>query len=258
MKKIDLATWGGLLLGLFSIFGAFVLEGGQFAALLLIPAIITVVGGTFAATIIGTSVANVKTLFQLVGKVMAPPTYNVKGAIEELVHYSSIARREGLLTLDAQLSKIRDPFMRRILRSAVDGAEPESLREVGMAEMNGLSDRHAYGALLFQKMGGYSPTMGIIGTVMGLITTLASAGDNPDQLIRHIASAFIATLWGVFLANIVWIPISEKLKFIHEQEYLYREIILDGVMGIQAGEIPSVLRTKLNSKLPPQERGSEN
>lgn len=257
MRKFDFATWGGLVLGLFSIFGAFVLEGGQFAALLLIPAIITVIGGTFAATIIGTSFANVKTLMKLIGLVLAPPTYNIKSVIDELVQYSSIARREGLLTLDSQLSRIRDPFMRRILRSAVDGAEPESLREVGMAEMNGLSDRHTYGAMLFQKMGGYSPTMGIIGTVMGLITTLASAGDNPDQLIRHIASAFIATLWGVFLANIVWIPISEKLKFIHEQEYLYREIILDGVMGIQAGEIPSVLRTKLNSKLPPQERGAE-
>ncbi len=258
MKRFDYATLGGLLLGLLSIFGAFMLEGGQFAALLMIPAIITVVGGTFAATIIGTSLKNVKTLFRLIGMVMAPSTYDIKSAIEELVQYSSIARREGLLTLDSQLSQVHDPFMRRILRSAVDGAEPESLREVGMAEMNGLSDRHAYGALLFQKMGGYSPTMGIIGTVMGLITTLASAGDNPDQLIRHIASAFIATLWGVFLANLVWIPISEKLKFIHEQEYLYREIILDGVMGIQAGEIPSVLRTKLNSKLPPQERGTED
>jgi chemotaxis protein MotA len=258
MRKFDFATWGGLLLGLFSIFGAFVLEGGQFAALLLIPAIITVVGGTFAATIIGTSIANVKTLFKLIGMVLTPPTYDIKGAIEELVKYSSIARREGLLMLDSQLPHIQDPFMRRILRSAVDGAEPESLREVGTAEMNGLSDRHAYGASLFQKMGGYSPTMGIIGTVMGLITTLASAGDNPDKLIRHIASAFIATLWGVFLANLVWIPIAEKLKFIHEQENLYKEIILDGVMGIQAGEIPSVLRTKLNSKLPPQERETED
>ena len=257
MRNFDFATWGGLFLGLFSIFGAFLLEGGQFAALLLIPAIITVVGGTFAATIIGTSITNVQTLFKLIGRVLMPPTYNVKGTIEELVRYSSIARREGLLTLDTQLPSIRDPFMRRILRSAVDGAEPESLREVGTAEMNGLSDRHAYGASLFQKMGGYSPTMGIIGTVMGLITTLASAGDNPDKLIRHIASAFIATLWGVFLANLVWIPIAEKLKFIHEQENLYKEIILDGVMGIQAGEIPSVLRTKLNSKLPPQERGTE-
>jgi chemotaxis protein MotA len=257
MRRFDFATWGGLLLGLLSIFGAFVLEGGQFAALLLIPAIITVVGGTFAATIIGTSVANVNTLFKLLGRVLTPPTYDIKGTIEELVKYSSIARREGLLTLDSQLSHIQDPFMRRILRSAVDGAEPESLRDVGMAELNGLADRHAYGASLFQKMGGYSPTMGIIGTVMGLITTLASAGDNPDKLIRHIASAFIATLWGVFLANLVWIPISEKLKFIHEQENLYKEIIIDGVMGIQSGEIPSVLRTKLNSKLPPQERGIE-
>jgi chemotaxis protein MotA len=103
-------------------------------------------------------------------------------------------------------------------------------------------------------MGGYSPTMGIIGTVMGLIATLASAGDDADILIRHIAGAFVATLWGVFMANIVWLPIADKLKHIHNEEYLFMDMIVEGVLAIQAGEIPSVIRARLNSMLPAGEQ----
>lgn len=253
-RNLDVATVGGIVLGALSIFGSFLLEGGQIGALILLPAIIIVLGGTVAATMIGTSPKYIVTMGKLLKLVVFPPQYDVRQVIQELVHYASIARKDGLLTLDAQLSKMRDPFMQRILRHAIDGAEPEALHAVAQAELDGLSERHAYGALLFQKMGGYSPTMGIIGTVMGLITTLASAGENPDLLIRHIATAFIATLWGVYMANLVWLPISEKLRHIHDQEMLYRQIIVDGVMSIQAGDIPSVIRAKLISKLPPKEQ----
>jgi chemotaxis protein MotA len=103
-------------------------------------------------------------------------------------------------------------------------------------------------------MGGYSPTMGIIGTVMGLIATLAAAGGDPNDLIRSIASAFIATLWGVFMANIVWLPIADKLKNIHHEEHLFMDMIVEGVLAIQAGEIPSVIKAKLNSMLPSGEQ----
>jgi chemotaxis protein MotA len=254
MKKnrtVDLGTVGGLVLGVASIFGGFMLEGGQFGALILLPAMLTVFGGTFAATIIGTSTKNIGTMFKLIGRTIVSPKYDIKGVIQDTVQYASIARKEGLLMLDNQIDKMRDPFMQRIVRHAIDGAEPDVLKELSDAELDSLADRHVYGASLFQKMGGYSPTMGIIGTVMGLITTLASAGDNPDILIRHIASAFIATLWGIFMANIVWLPISEKLKYLHEEENRYKEIIVAGVMAIQAGEIPSVIRAKLNGQLPP-------
>ncbi|MCX7984369.1 MAG: MotA/TolQ/ExbB proton channel family protein [Bacteroidetes bacterium] len=253
-RKLDGATIGGVLLGVISIFGSFLLEGGQIAALILLPAIIIVLGGTIAATMIGTSPKYLATMVKLIKLVVFPPLYNRKAIINELVHYATIARKDGLLTLDAQLSKMSDPFLQRIIRYAIDGAEPEALQAVAKAELDGMTERHAYGALLFQKMGGYSPTMGIIGTVMGLITTLASAGENPDVLIRHIATAFIATLWGVYMANLVWLPIAEKLRHIHDQEMLYREIIVEGVLSIQSGDIPSVIKAKLFSKLPPSEQ----
>jgi chemotaxis protein MotA len=253
-RRIDIATIAGLSVGVFAIFGAFLLEGGDLGALMMLPAMITVFGGTFAATIIGTGTRNVKTLVVLIKLVILPPMFDVKGMIRELVRFSTISRKNGLLTLDSELEKVDDQFLRQILQSAIDGAEPQILRELAEIELHSLSDRHEYGASLFQRMGGYSPTMGIIGTVMGLINTLAAAGDNPDTLIRHIAGAFIATLWGVFMANLVWLPISEKLKYIHNEEFLYKEVIMDGILAIQAGEIPSVIRAKLIGKLPPDER----
>ncbi len=253
-RSFDSATVGGIILGIICIFGSFLLEGGQLAALIMIPALIIVIGGTIAATMIGTSPHYLVMMLKLIKLVVYPPKYNLKGIINELVHYATIARKDGLLTLDSQLSKMSDPYMQRILRHAIDGAEPEALQAVAQSELDGMTERHSYGALLFQKMGGYSPTMGIIGTVMGLITTLASAGEDPETLIRHIATAFIATLWGIYMANLVWLPIAEKLRHLHSQEMLYREIITEGVMSIQAGDIPSVIRAKLMSKLPPSEQ----
>jgi chemotaxis protein MotA len=145
-------------------------------------------------------------------------------------------------------------FLQKIMRLTVDGIDPHSLRGLAETEIHYVGDRHAKNAAIFQKMGGYSPTMGIIGTVLGLIATLASAGDDPDTLIRHIASAFIATLWGVFMANIVWLPIHDKLRKIHDEENLHLDMILEGVLGIQAGEVPTVIKAKLESMLPRNER----
>jgi chemotaxis protein MotA len=144
--------------------------------------------------------------------------------------------------------------MKKILRFTIDGADPVVLRNLAETEIANSEDRHFRGAELFEKMGGYSPTMGIIGTVMGLIATLAAAGGDPNQLIHSIAGAFIATLWGVFMANIVWLPIADKLKSIQAEERLFMELITEGVLAIQDGEIPSVIKAKLNSMLPSKEQ----
>jgi chemotaxis protein MotA len=193
-------------------------------------------------------------MVKLIRLVLFSPQYDIKGVIDQIVRFSTISRRTGLLTLDNELTNVQEPFMKNILQSAVDGAEPHIIRELAETELQSMSERHEKGASLFQKMGGYSPTMGIIGTVMGLINTLAAAGDNPDKLIRSIAGAFIATLWGVFMANIVWLPMADKLRHIHEEESLYKGIIMDGILAIQAGEIPPVVRAKLVGKLSPEER----
>jgi chemotaxis protein MotA len=191
---------------------------------------------------------------KMIKLVLFPPTYAMQDAIATLVRFSTVARKDGLLALEKELGSVENLFMSKILRFAIDGTEPEILRSLAETEVDYVTERHAQSAALFQKMGGYSPTMGIIGTVMGLIATLASAGDDADTLIRHIASAFVATLWGVFMANIVWLPIADKLKHIHNEEYLFMDMIVEGVLAIQAGEIPSVIKARLNSMLPAGEQ----
>ena len=252
--RLDVSTVFGLLLGFVAVFGSFLLEGGTMGALLLIPAMVIVFGGTIAAAMIGTSTKNMLTVPTLLRLAIFVPTYDVKRAIDDLVRYSSVARRDGLLSLEKDIDRIPEAFMQKFLRYAIDGTDPDMLREITQTELEGIADRHARGAMLFSKMGGYSPTMGIIGTVMGLITTLASAGSEPDLLIRHIATAFVATLWGVFMANIVWLPIADKLRHVHAEENLFLEVIAEGVQSIQAGEIPSIIKAKLNSKLPASEQ----
>ncbi|HTO93209.1 MAG TPA: MotA/TolQ/ExbB proton channel family protein [Bacteroidota bacterium] len=253
-RSFDIATAGGLSLGVIAIFGSFMLEGGSMGALILLPAMTIVFLGTFAAAIIGTSLKNFLQVPPLIRLALFPPSYEVKETIDSIVRYSTVARKEGLLALEKELGKVTNAFMKKILRFAIDGTEPEVLRALAETEVNYVGERHSRSAAIFQKMGGYSPTMGIIGTVMGLIATLASAGEDANILIRHIASAFIATLWGVFMANIVWLPIADKLKHIHEQEYLFMDMIVEGVLSIQAGEVPSVIKAKLNSMLPAAEQ----
>ncbi len=249
-RSFDISTIGGILLGVFSIFGSFILEGGTAGALILIPAMTIVFGGTLAAGIIGTSLRNFLKLGKLVLLTIRPPSFKIEQSIDDLVRYATIARREGLLSLEKEVNQISYPFLKKILRMAVDGTERDVIRSISEMEVHYLAERHSQGAGLFQKMGGYSPTMGIIGTVMGLIATLAAAGEDPNELIRHIASAFIATLWGVLMANLIWLPLADKLRHYHNEERLFMEMNLEGALAIQIGETPSVIRAKLNSMLP--------
>jgi chemotaxis protein MotA len=253
-RKFEISTIGGLLLGILAIFGSFILEGGRMGGLVSIPPLIIVFGGTIAAAIIGVGLKNFLKIGVLVRFTVFPPTFAVKETISQLVRYSTIARKDGLLVLERELEKIPNVFMKKILRFTIDGADPVVLRNLAETEIANSEDRHFRGAELFEKMGGYSPTMGIIGTVMGLIATLAAAGGDPNQLIHSIAGAFIATLWGVFMANIVWLPIADKLKSIQAEERLFMELITEGVLAIQDGEIPSVIKAKLNSMLPSKEQ----
>lgn len=253
-SRWDAGTILGLLLGFSAVFGSFMLEGGKVGALILLPAMIIVFGGTFAAAMIGTSMKSVKNIGHLIFLAARPPRQDVRASIDSIVFYSSVARREGLFALEKFIDTAPHHFLQKILKLTVDGIDPHSLRGLAETEIHYVGDRHAKNAAIFHKMGGYSPTMGIIGTVLGLIATLAAAGEDPDTLIRHIATAFIATLWGVLMANIVWLPIHDKLKKIHDEENMHLDLILEGVQGIQAGEIPSVIKAKLESMLPHTER----
>ncbi|HTY37981.1 MAG TPA: MotA/TolQ/ExbB proton channel family protein [Bacteroidota bacterium] len=256
-RSMDIGMAAGLLFGVLSIFGSFLLEGGQVGALFLVPAMTIVFGGTFAAAMIGTPLKVFGKIGTIVRIALFPPQFDVRSAMAQIVRFSSIARKEGLLVLERESGKIEDPFMEKMLRFLIDGADPEVLRGVGEAETEYVTQRHGQYIAIFQRMGGYSPTMGIIGTVMGLIATLASAGADPNTLIKHIGSAFIATLWGVFMANIVWLPVADRLKNINSAERFYMEMITEGILEIQSGEVPTVIKAKLNSMLAKSEQVAE-
>jgi chemotaxis protein MotA len=248
------STLGGLLLGIVSIFGAFFWEGGSFEALFLIPPIIVVFGGTFAAIIIGFGLDKFKNIMKLMYMAYFPKKYNVKGLINNLVDLSIMSRKEGLLSVEKKLDRLEYFFPKKLIKYVIDGTDADSLQNLAALEIRAMQERHFSNIFIFTKMGGYAPTMGIIGTVMGLIMTLAHAGGDPNSLIKNIASAFIATLWGVFSANILWLPIGDKLKKCHLEEKHMMEISLEGILALQSGEIPSIVKARLISLLPQKEQ----
>lgn len=254
-KTIEIGTVLGLTFGILAIFGSFLMEGGKIGALIMVPAMTIVFGGTFATAMIGTSFKQFGKIWKFAIIAFMPPKHDVERLIDSIVQYATVARKEGLLALEKELNEIQHAFLKKMLRFAIDGTDPQTMRAVADAEMGFLNERHVSNAQIFQKMGGYAPTMGIIGTVMGLIVTLANAGGNPNDLIHHIASAFIATLWGIFTANILWLPIADKLKTIHSEENLVMEVTLEGVLAVQAGEIPAIVRAKLMAMLPSSKQG---
>ncbi len=252
--KLKYGAFIGLGFGIFSIFGAFFLEGGSFKALFLLPPLIIVFGGTFSAVIIGFGFEKFIEAISVIKLAYFPQKYNLTSLINNFIDFSIISRREGLLTIEKYLDRIDYSFPKKLIRYAVDGTDPQSLENIAFMEMKAMEERHFSNIHVFSKMGGYAPTMGIIGTVMGLIMTLANAGANPNILIHNIASAFIATLWGIVSANILWFPISDKLKKCHSDEKYMMEISLEGIMALQNGEVPSIIKARLISMLPQKEQ----
>lgn len=247
-------AFSGLILGLLSIFGAFLIEGGSAKALFLVPALIIVFGGTFSATIIGFGLEKFLTIFHLVKVAYFPRHYNLKRLINLFVGFSAKSKKTGILTIERDIEIIEYPFPKKLIRYVIDGTNGELLRNLADLEIKSMQERHHSNIMIFNKMGGYAPTMGIIGTVMGLIMTLANAGSDPNLLIKNIATAFIATLWGIFSANIIWLPISDKLKKCHLEEKLMMEISLEGTLALQSLETPSIVKARLASMLPQKEQ----
>lgn len=244
------STLFGIMLGIAAIFGAFIWEGGTIDALIMLPAMLIVFGGTFAAALTGSSIQQMLKIPLFLKIAIIPPKYNLEEIINQIVEFSSIARKEGILSLERKLKFVKHPFLEKLFQICIDGADPDELQQIVETEVAFISNRHNANIGLFTKMGGYSPTMGIIGTVMGLISTLASAGSDPNVLIHHIASAFIATMWGIFMANIVWLPIADKLRTLHSQEMEILQVMLAGVHSVQLGETPIVIKQKLVSAFP--------
>jgi len=249
------STLVGILFGLIAIFGAFLWEGGTINSLFMIPPMLIVLGGTFAAGLAGSSWDVMKQMPKLFKIAFFPKKYDINKILEQTLKFAVVARKEGILSLEPYMKKVEHPYMAKLFRVCIDGADPETLQQIYESEVNSITERHSIYISLFNKLGGYSPTMGIIGTVMGLISTLAAAGGDPNVLIHHIAAAFIATMWGILMANIIWLPVADKLQNLHNEEMYLLSIILDGVKSVQLGETPSVIQSKLAGVFPLEKQG---
>jgi len=250
---VEITTVAGILLAVISLAVAFVLDGGHILALFKPTAAMIVFGGTIGATIVSFSLNEIKTVPKLLTIILSKKLPNEIALIEQIVGLADKVRREGLLYLENQLPQIDDGFMRKGIQLVVDGTDPELVRQILETEIYSIQERHHTGASIFEVAGGYAPTMGIIGTVMGLVHVLGNL-ESPETLGPSIALAFIATLYGVGSANILWLPIAEKLKNISKKEVMLRELMLDGIISIQAGYNPILIRERLSAFLKPKSR----
>ncbi len=232
------------------------MDGTSPASFINIPALIIIIGGTAGVTIASVGMASFKRVPSLYKLVFAAEPPDMRGRLDQLVSLADKARREGLLALDAQLGEIEDPFTRNAMQLVVDGTDPEMVHAILEAEVDGMSARHAAGAAPFEKAGGFAPTMGIIGTVLGLVHVLQNLA-APSTLGPSISAAFIATLMGVGSANVIFLPVANRLKAISGEEAELRMMTLEGILSIQAGDNPRLVSEKLMSYLPPAERGEE-
>ncbi|MEV7622122.1 flagellar motor protein [Actinoplanes sp. NPDC089786] len=247
---MDLASIIGIVVAVVIVFAVQILEGGNPASIILIPSMLLVFGGAFMAAMAGgvmKDAIGIGKLFQkaLLAKV-APPTK----LVDEVVKLAERARREGLLALEDAVKTVEHPFLKRGLQLAIDGTDPEELHDILHAEIGAKKKADKAGKKIFENMGGYAPTVGIIGTVMGLVHVLENL-DKPESLGHSIAAAFVATLWGVLSANLIFLPMAARLDRLTGIEVDEMELVIDGVLAIQAGSNPRLVAQKLRSLLPP-------
>jgi chemotaxis protein MotA len=247
----------GLIIGCLTIAMGATLEGSNVMAILNLPAILIVLGGTFGATMAGTSFDAVKNIPKLYMKACGTAPPDLTRRVTELVGYAEQARRDGLLALDEQLAQVGDPYTRKGMQLVVDGTDPELVADILEAENEAMSKRHAAARQPFEKAGGFAPTMGIVGTVFGLVHVLQNL-DKPETLGPSISAAFIATLLGVASANVVFLPIANRLKQLSQEEMHFRAMTLEGILAIQAGDNPRVVGEKLMAYVPPSQRPDES
>ncbi|MDR3289028.1 MAG: flagellar motor protein [Peptococcaceae bacterium] len=245
---MDLTTLIGIIAGLGALVIGFVLEGGHPGSLFQGTAAIIVFGGTFGAVAASFSAADLKRIPQWFRIAFSRKAFGTEEAYVTLIQFAEKARREGLLSLERELDSVSDKFTHKGLQLVIDGTDPEITQSILESNISVLEKRHKTGIHVFEAAGGFSPTMGIIGTVMGLVHVLGNL-DDPAALSGAIAAAFIATLYGVSAANLLWLPIATKLKQKDKFEVNAMEMILDGILSIQAGENPSILREKLKTHL---------
>jgi chemotaxis protein MotA len=241
---LDKATLAGLLLAVGGIVLGLILEGGNLGQVVQPTAAMIVFGGTMGAILIQFPLAIVLSAGRSLAHVLVEPKDSARSMIEALVKYANQARREGIVSLDKEMSTIQEPFLRRSLMLAVDGTEPQELRKIMELELDNQEEQEEKIPQVFESAGGFSPTIGIIGAVLGLIQVMQHL-DKIDEVGKGIAVAFVATIYGVGAANLFFLPIAGKLKIRLRDEQVIREMTLEGVVSILEGMNPRMLETKL-------------
>jgi chemotaxis protein MotA len=255
VKKLDRFTPMCIGGALGAVFLSMMMDGANPSALLKPAPLILVFGGTFAVALAGLMKRDAKSVKAILMHAIGVPEADPAEDIARLVHLADVARRDGLLALEQAAGEVDDPFLARGIQMTVDGVDSDEIAEILESEIAAMRERHKAGAKFFADMSGFAPTLGIIGTVVGLIHVLGNLS-NPNALGPAIGSAFTATLWGVLSANALWLPIANKLKRASELEVSSKRMILAGLLAVQAGSTPRMVETRLRAYRADSERAA--
>lgn len=246
---MDKASIIGLVLGIGAVLGGQALEGGHLGSIMQITAFVIVIGGTFGAVFLSYPFKQVIAALKGVKSIIKEPAQNAEEIIKQITQYANKARKEGILSLEKEIKNIDNIFLKKALTMAVDGLEPHLIREAMETELEYLDEHGKISSKIFKSAGGYAPTIGILGAVLGLIHVMENLND-PSKLGAGIAVAFVATVYGVGSANLLFLPIATKLEVRHRNEMILREMMLEGVISVSNGENPRLIEEKLRSYLP--------
>lgn len=244
---------GGLVLALLSIIAATIIDGNSFGVLFSPSSLVLVVFGTVGASMVGYQLNEVKRLPKALIHALRGDAPDPDHTVTLLVSFAHTARREGVLALERRLDEVDNPFVRQGLQLVVDGIDPDQVRQFLDIEIAASDERHQVGISLFKTASGYAPTMGLLGTVIGLVNMLANLSD-PSQLGKGMSLALLTTLYGVMFSNLVFNPIAEKLSRLNTEELSSLDLALDGILAVQAGASPRMLSERLETYLPREAR----
>ncbi|WIV18866.1 flagellar motor protein [Paenibacillus polygoni] len=243
---MDIATLIGLIAGAVAIIGGFLWEGGQLTGLFQFTAALIVFGGTIAAILISYPMYRIRTIPAALRMAFRKSNHEASKWIDDIVEMSMLARREGVLSLEHKVMEHSNDFLKNGIQMVVDGTDQPVVQQIMELEIDAIEQKHDHYAKIFESAGAYAPTMGIIGTVMGLVQVLGSLTD-PTELGPSIAVAFIATLYGVASANLIFLPIASKIRAKSEEETSTLEMLLEGILSVQNGENALLVRKKLET-----------
>ena len=253
---MDILSILGLLIAFGAILGGQVLEGGHIGSILLPVAFLIVMGGTLGAVMVQFPLPVFMKAMACTKMVFINPKVDVKTLITQIVELSNLSRKQGLLALEGKLKTISDPLLAKGVQLVVDGTEPPKIREILEVEVEMFEESHNLAAKVWESFGGYSPTIGILGAVLGLIHVMENLAD-PSKLGSGIAVAFVATVYGVGFANMVFLPFGGKIKMKTKEVVLARLMVIEGLVALAGGENPRMIEDKLSAYLPESERGAQ-